>query len=233
MADLNADYDKRVVIDTGTLEVVSAPVPGVWRKRLELMGPTESGRVTSIVRYAAGARFPAHDHPDGEEILVLEGEFCDERGCFNAGSYQLNPQGFRHAPFTVSGCVLFVKLRQYGGPRRETILIDTHSGEWIDRELPGVRSLVLYHSPDHPDYTRLTELLPQAQLPSVELPLGEEIFVLRGEFRDEFGHYGSGTWLRLPAGSRHTPHTETGALLYVKSGGFPVTGATSHSATFR
>lgn len=225
MTNLNANYAERVVIDTRVLEFVSSPSPGVWRKRLELVGPTESGRVTSIVRYDPGARFPSHDHPGGEEILVIEGEFCDERGCFKAGSYQLNPPGFRHAPFTPTGCTLFVKLRQYGGDKRDTVLVDTSAAEWVDRDLPGVRSLVLYSSPDHPECTRLTELSPHARVPTIELPQGEEIFVLRGEFQDEAGQYGAGTWLRLPARSRHTPRSETGALLYVKSGGFPVNAA--------
>ena len=48
---------------------------------------------------------------------------------------------------------------------------------------------------------------------------GEEILVLDGVFRDEDGDYPSGTWLRNPRGSRHTPFTGAqGALIYVKSG---------------
>ena len=40
----------------------------------------EFGPVTSLVRYAPGGAFPEHTHPEGEEILVLEGEFTDEHG---------------------------------------------------------------------------------------------------------------------------------------------------------
>src|SRR5690606_22216478 len=92
-----------------------SPSPLVWRKRLFHAGAAEAGVVTSIVRYDAGAGLHAHGHAEGEEILVLSGTFSDERGDFGAGSYMLNPEGFRHAPSSREGCVLFVKLRQYAG----------------------------------------------------------------------------------------------------------------------
>jgi len=38
--------------------------------------------VTSIVEYAAGLEFPEHGHPEGEETLVLDGTFSDQRGDF-------------------------------------------------------------------------------------------------------------------------------------------------------
>jgi len=217
--DLNPDYEKRVVTQVDAMSYAASPAAGVWRKRLELRGGSESGRVTSVVRFDPGARFPWHDHPGGEEILVLEGEFCDERGCFGAGTYQLNPRGFAHAPYTTSGCVLFVKLRQYQD--RDVVLVDTLAGDWCERGVQGVRSLPLHGSPAGGEYTRLTELSPGTQVPRVDLPEGEELFVLRGTFWDEHGRYDRHTWLRLPAGSHHTPASDSGCLLYVKSGGFP------------
>ena len=42
----------------------------------------ERARATSIVRYAAGAQFPHHQHPGGEEILVLSGTFLYVAGPF-------------------------------------------------------------------------------------------------------------------------------------------------------
>jgi anti-sigma factor ChrR (cupin superfamily) len=45
-----------------------------------MLGAVETAQVTSVVRYLPGAKFPAHDHPEGEEILVLEGTFSDEHG---------------------------------------------------------------------------------------------------------------------------------------------------------
>ena len=172
------------------------------------------------MRYDAGARFPAHPHPLGEEILVLSGTFSDERGDFGAGSYLLSPEGFSHAPFSREGCVLFVKLRQYAGADREVVVasIDTGIGTagWESRA-PGARSLTLYRSPRHPEHVRITELSAGAALPSVALPDGEEIFVLSGELRDEYGRYPAQSWLRFPPGASHRPSSPGGCLLYVCS----------------
>jgi len=50
-------------------------------------------------------------------------------------------------------------------------------------------------------------------------PGGEEILVLEGVFRDEFGAYPKGTWIRSPHMSRHTPFTaKEGATILVKVG---------------
>lgn len=201
-----------------------SPSPTVWRKRLFHAGPPEAGTVTSIVRYDAGSRFHEHGHPEGEEILVLSGTFSDARGDFGAGSYMLNPEGFRHAPFSVEGCELFVKLRQYPGLDRERVLIQTATGSWHERA-PGVRSLTLYRSERHPDHIRLTELAPGAEPPRVSLPEGEEIFVLRGELGDEQGTHPAHTWLRYPPGASHAPRSPGGCLLYVCSpAGSPSSG---------
>jgi anti-sigma factor ChrR (cupin superfamily) len=205
------------------LVVFGAPLPWqaspaslVWRKRLFLRGPAESGVVTSIVRYDAGASFPSHPHPSGEEILVLSGTFSDERGDFGAGSYMLNPEGFRHAPFSREGCVLFVKLQQYPGLDRAPILSNIDEGSWRER-MPGVRSKTLYRSPHHPEHMRVTDIAPGAELGSVGLGDGEEIFVVRGELEDEYGAYPAHTWLRFGPGSSHHPRSASGCLLYVCS----------------
>ena len=56
-------------------------------------GPPEAGRVTSVVRYEPGSRFPSHPHPDGEEILVLDGVFSDESGDFGSVSTETSEDG--------------------------------------------------------------------------------------------------------------------------------------------
>lgn len=45
---------------------------------------------------------------------------------------------------------------------------------------------------------------------------GEEIFVLDGVFSDETGDWPAGSYLRNPPGSRHTPFSQAGCLLFVK-----------------
>ena len=57
----------------------------------------EKARATSIVRYAPNSNFPEHEHPMGEEFLVLKGVFSDEHGNYPAGTYIRNPDGIRHS----------------------------------------------------------------------------------------------------------------------------------------
>lgn len=70
---------------------------GVQRRVLE-REDAESGRATSIVRYAPGSAFSPHVHAGGEEFLVLEGIFSDESGDFGPGMYVRNPIGSKHLP---------------------------------------------------------------------------------------------------------------------------------------
>ncbi|CAE7262813.1 unnamed protein product, partial [Symbiodinium sp. KB8] len=79
-SQLRADFSKFEVASTRRMRWAPSPSASVWRKRLELSGPAEAGRVTSVVQYAAASTFHEHGHPDGEEILVLRGTFSDDSG---------------------------------------------------------------------------------------------------------------------------------------------------------
>jgi anti-sigma factor ChrR (cupin superfamily) len=105
---LRTDFTEPVTLQTKDLPWEPSPAPGVERRYL--VRDEAFGLVTSIVRYAPGASFPAHAHPGGEEILVLEGTFADEHGVYPAGTYLRNPPGSRHHPYSPDGCVIFVKL---------------------------------------------------------------------------------------------------------------------------
>lgn len=218
MSDLNADFSKTVVIDTSAMPWQPSPVAGVWRKRLELRGASESGRVTSIVRYDPGSRFPLHEHPDGEEILVLEGTFADEHGHYRAGTYLLNPHGSRHAPRSDDGCELLVKLRQYPGRDRDHRVVDSATAAWQQSDTPGREVLPLYDDPAHPENMRLVRLAPGTRIDEHDHPGGEEVYVMAGSLADGQGTYAQGSWLRFPDGSRHRPFSDEGCLLYVKTG---------------
>lgn len=218
-APLHGDMTRRVVLDTAAMEWVRSPSATVWRKRLHRVGPFESGQVTSVVRYDPGATFPPHDHPEGEEILVLEGTFSDEHGDWKAGTYLLNPEGFRHAPFSHEGCRIFVKLRQAPGSERRHVALRTDEADWSPTERPGIERKVLHVQPEFPDATYLERWTPGTASGKVTHPGGVEILVLEGELADEDGEYGEGTWLRLPPGARHRPRTGSGCTLYVKYAG--------------
>ena len=217
---INGNLSVRAAVDTATMPWTPSPSRTVWRKRLHLVGPAEAGQVTSVVRYEPGSEFHAHDHPDGEEILVLEGVFSDEHGDWPAGTYLLNPEGFRHAPFSREGCVLFVKLRQYPGRTRTHVVAVTERLEWQPGERTGVEVRPLYSQAGFADSTRLERWARGESLRPRRYMGGAEIFVLRGAFEDEFGRFSERAWLRLPPGAAHTPATEDGCELYIKEGGF-------------
>ena len=153
---LNADFTRPAVMETAKMDWQASPSPTVWRKRLDLCDG-EFSRVTSVVRYDANSSFRTHDHPDGEEILVLEGIFSDEFGDYPAGTYLLNPQGFRHTPFSKEGCVIFVKLRQFVGEEREHVVIDSNTADWREPG-PGVAILSLYEEDGYPKDIMLVRL---------------------------------------------------------------------------
>lgn len=218
---INGDLNVRAVADTTVMDWTPSPSGSVWRKRVHLVGPPESGQVTSVVRYEPDSTFPTHDHPEGEEILVLDGVFSDEHGDWPAGTYLLNPEGFRHTPFSKPGCVLFVKLRQFPGRERRHVVVDTNKLEWKPSANPAVKDKRLYLQDGFSDDVRLERWAPRADLGTVSHEQGAEIFVLEGEFGDESGAYSKGCWLRLPAGSTHHPRSDRGCTLYIKRSGLP------------
>ena len=74
-----------------------------------------NGISTALVRWAPDTRFHPHSHPGGEEILVLDGVFCDEFGAYPAGSWLRSPPWSRHAPFTgPEGALIYVKVGHLG-----------------------------------------------------------------------------------------------------------------------
>ncbi len=159
---MNADFSRLAIVHTARNAWQASPSSSVWRKRLDLTGALEASRVTSVVRYDADSAFAEHPHPDGEEILVLDGVFSDEHGDYPVGTYLLNPESFRHAPFSRGGCLLFVKLRQYPGSGRKQIIIDTNRCEWEPRSTPGISAIPLFRDVGYPVSLRLVRLDPGA-----------------------------------------------------------------------
>ncbi len=69
----------------------------------------------ALVKWAPNTRFNPHQHWGGEEILVLEGVFCDEHGVYPAGSWLRSPHLSKHQPFTgPEGALIYVKTGHLG-----------------------------------------------------------------------------------------------------------------------
>lgn len=221
VATLNGDLSLSIAVDTQTMDWTPSPSGHVLRKRVHLVGDPESGQVTSVVEYLPGARFPPHDHPQGEEILVLEGVFSDEHGHWPAGTYLLHPEGFHHGPFSDPGCTLFVKLRQYPGVDRQHIALQTNDLVWEASDHPDRQTKPLYQQMGFTDRVRLEKWSPHTTEQTLSYAQGAELFVLQGSLEWVGVNYGQGSWLRFPLASTVPLGSREGCELYIKEGGFP------------
>ncbi len=206
---INSNPGQRVVEHQAEIAWQASPSKQVLRKRFHLVGPVESGQVTSLVRYQPGSEFPRHEHPDGEEILVLEGVFSDEAGDWPAGTWLLNPEGFSHAPYSVDGCLLFVKLRQYSGGAHKAICVEN---------LAAVRGEG-YHLMLLDQHGSESTAIIDVPAGSVEIPAdgGAEGFVLSGQ-ADIWGEtIAVHDWFRVPPGES-LQFNSAGCRLYLKQG---------------
>ena len=215
--ELRADFARREVVRPEDEAWRPSPMAGVERRMLDRIGD-EVARATSVVRYAANARFSSHTHGGGEEFLVLAGSFHDDTGDFPEGAYVRNPIGTAHAPWAgPDGAVLFVKLWQFDKADPRRVVIDSRTAAWRDGPVPGVSVLPLHEFGT--EHVALERWAPSTELAVHRHRGGEEILVLDGAFEDEHGRYPKGTWMRSPNHSEHRPRTgPDGAVIYVKTG---------------
>ena len=219
---IHSDFSKRVVIRPQDYHWVDSPMPGVERMMLDRIGD-EVARATSLVRYAPNSTFSPHVHSGGEEFLVLEGEFGDEHQTYPAGTYVRNPIGTSHSPRVgAEGCVILVKLHQFDKGDDTSVVIDTHTEEWLPQYAPGLDVMPLHKFED--ENVVLIRWAPNTPFKEHNHQGGEEVLVIEGRFCDEFGDYPAGTWVRYPDQSRHNAFTrDEGALLFLKTGHLPAT----------
>jgi quercetin dioxygenase-like cupin family protein len=83
------------------------PVPGV---EIAILHRDRTRRKqTAILRAAPGVRYPLHRHTATEEIYMLSGDLVVEDEVYNAGDYIRSEANSAHAPYTVGGCMFFVR----------------------------------------------------------------------------------------------------------------------------
>jgi anti-sigma factor ChrR (cupin superfamily) len=105
----------------------------------------------------------------------------------------------------------------YNMNRDEKLVVNTESLEWIDSPSAKVKRKQLEREKEESgQVTSIVEYKPGAKFAQHSHPLGEEIFVISGEFADESGRYPAGTYIRNPPGSAHSPFSEKGCVLFVK-----------------
>lgn len=63
---------------------------------------------TILLRFEAGATYPPHSHPGGEEVFVLEGDVHLGGVHLHAGDYLYTAPQNKHAVRSDGGCVLLL-----------------------------------------------------------------------------------------------------------------------------
>lgn len=190
-----------------------SPAPGVARILLDRVGQ-ETAKATSLVRYAPGSSFKAHEHPYGEEFIVLDGEFADEHGTFPAYTYVRNPHGSRHVPQSPQGCVIFVRLRQMASTD------DRHCVLPIGRDTPPAGfTAELLHAAGHERVT----LIRAAAGVRVAMPAcyeAQEALLIEGRAEwqtEQVRTLDRWSWLRVPPGHPLRLQTLAPSLIYVRT----------------
>lgn len=213
---LHTDPGLRASVHVDLGSWLPTPMPGVTRLPLHRLGG-EFAQATTLVRYAPGSHFRPHIHDGGEEFIVLEGEFRDEHGVYPAGTYVRNPPGSRHAPSAPSGCLLFVKLRQFEPSDTQSVRHRIGSGAPVPLAgCPGVRRELLHASPHERVHI---ETWPPGRWMDIGFPGGGEVLVLEGGYADDTGVFRRHDWQRLPAGTRWQARASAdGAQVWIKRG---------------
>lgn len=107
---------------------------------------------------------------------------------------------------------------RYNADFNQRVVIKPSEYEWLSSPSPGVERMLLDRiGGEIARATSIVRYAPNSQFPQHTHSGGEEIFVLEGEFADEYGQYPAGTYLRNPIGTHHSPRIgNDGATIFVK-----------------
>lgn len=97
------------------------------------------------------------------------------------------------------------------------VAVQTEKLEWQKSPAPGVlRKRLELTGTKNPRLTTLVKFAAGSSFEEHGHDGGEEFLVLDGVFSDASGNYGSGFYVRNPAGTSHQPYTEEGCTILVK-----------------
>lgn len=210
---INADFTRSVFTPAATQQWTPSPQTGVERIMLDRIG-AEKAQASSIVRYAAGAGYPEHGHPGGEEILVLSGTFSEGGQHHHTGSYLRNPPHYRHQPFSADGCIIFVKLGHMAADETGALRINSNDpAHWSSHD--GYQACVLFADAQE---TSCLLTLPALTPVPFSPHSNHELLVLGGALTLDDGLYEQNSWIRLATGDRQSiVSSPAGAKVYIKT----------------
>jgi anti-sigma factor ChrR (cupin superfamily) len=91
-------------VDVDSLPWKPTPCPGIDMKIL--LEDKESGLLTALFRWQAGAELALHEHVEVEQTFVLQGSLVDEESEVTAGNYVWRPKGNRHIARSPHGALV-------------------------------------------------------------------------------------------------------------------------------
>lgn len=84
-------------------------VSGVWVKVLRYDRETRRAP-TIMLKFEAGSTYPAHNHPGGEELFVLQGSVHVGRDHLKAGDYLYTAPNNKHGVRAVEETIVLVNV---------------------------------------------------------------------------------------------------------------------------
>ncbi|WP_180028225.1 cupin domain-containing protein [Acinetobacter sp. YH16032] len=210
---LNADFSQPVIITPEDYQWIQSPRGEVKRMMFDRVG-LEQARATSLVEFPSNSQFREHQHPFGEEVLVLKGTFTeDDHQHYPSGWYMRNPHLSKHIVSSVDGCLILVKLMQMSEEEKLATRIDTRDERnWT---YFNNRKICQLFQSEYED-TFLEKLESQQVLESTHHN-GIEIFIIKGKLVMNERNYSAGSWIRFPIQHRiEIKAGGSGALIYVK-----------------
>ncbi|MDM7914131.1 MAG: cupin domain-containing protein [Candidatus Eisenbacteria bacterium] len=106
--DKQSDQNQLVRSDDVPWRPLDEPgVQGVFVKVLR-RDPVARRARTILLKFEAGTTYPAHNHPSGEEVYVLQGDITLGKDRLRAGDFLYTAPDGKHAVHTEGGCVILV-----------------------------------------------------------------------------------------------------------------------------
>ncbi len=97
------------------------------------------------------------------------------------------------------------------------VVVHSDQLEWVSSPMPGVHRRMLDRIGDEvARATTLVRFAPESKFSAHAHTGGEEFIVLDGVFQDEHGDYPTGTYVRNPPTTSHTPGSDEGCTIFVK-----------------
>ena len=201
---MNSNYEKRALINTTDIkwQIISN---NVSKKVLSLKDNQE----TSLIKLNKDSILNQNNKINSVEIFVLEGTYINQYGEFREGTYLKFSKEDESLVSCDNNCVIFRKTNHFTNEQK--IIINTKTSQWLQGQ-GNLEVMPLDTQTALVKWPKDEKFIPHSHFG------GEEIFVLKGIFMDEYGQYPKGSWIRSPHLSEHYPYVEEETIIFVKTG---------------